>query len=457
MDNNTLAKNRILTAQIEAFASDGAGVCRVDGRAVFVKGALPGETWEIKLTKVTPAAVWAVGLQMLSASPDRREAPCPVYGKCGGCAALHMSYEAELRFKLSRVNEALRRIGGADLRITEILGAEKTEGYRNKSILNVAAGPDGPVAGFYRPRSHDVVPAESCLIQSELSCRAVRAVLDWMREHRIEPYSEADGKGQVRHIFTRCAFRTGEAMACVVTARGFGGGNNAALVDALRAACPELTGIVLCVNKSRGNTVLDGDFHTLWGSDTITEALCGLSFELSPLSFFQINPPQAEKLYAKALEYASPDGAGTVLDLYCGAGTISLCLARGAKQVIGAEIVPEAVENARCNALRNGIDNVRFICADASEAAARLQQEGVKPDAVVVDPPRKGLSPEVIGTIAAMAPARVAYVSCDPATLARDIKIFAEYGYLPAAGCCVDMFTHTAHVETVVLLQRENS
>ena len=455
MDNNAFTKNRILTAEIESFASDGSGVCRVDGRAIFVKGALPGETWDIKLTKVTPAAIWAIGLNRISDAPDRCVPSCPVYGKCGGCATLHMNYEAELRFKLERVNEALRRIGGTDFRITEILGSEHTEGYRNKSILNVAMGANGPVAGFYRPRSHDVVPAENCLIQSELSARAVRAVLDWMQENGIAPYNEENGKGQVRHIFTRCAFRTGEAMACIVTARGFGGVNNATLVDVLRAACPEVKSIVLCINKSRGNSVLGGDFYTLWGSDTITEELCGLRFELSPRSFFQVNPPQAEKLYAKALEYASPDGAGTVLDLYCGTGTISLCLAKGAKQVIGAEIVPEAVEDARRNAARNGIGNVRFICADASEAAVQLQRSGTKPDAVVVDPPRKGLTPEVIQAVAEMAPARVAYVSCDPATLARDIKIFAEYGYHPSAGTAVDMFTHTYHVETVVLMSRK--
>lgn len=450
----TLAKNQIYTAHMESWSSDGSGVCRIGGRAVFVKGAIPGELWEIKLVKVSASAVWALGLKLLEAAPERVTPSCPVYGKCGGCALLHMNYDAELRFKLERVNEAFRRIGGLDFRISEIIGAEKTEGYRNKSILAVGQGPDGPVAGFFRPRSHEIIPAPSCLLQSEISARVASAVLDWMRAEHIAPYDERSGKGQVRHIFTRCAFRTGEAMACVVTARGFGSGGNAALVEALRTACPELTSIVLCINKTRGNTVLAGDFHTLWGSDTIAETLCGLQFELSPLSFFQINPPQAEKLYQKALEYASPDGAGTVLDLYCGAGTISLCLAKGAKRVIGAEIVPEAIENAKRNAARNGI-NAEFICADASEAAAELYRQGIKPDAVVVDPPRKGLTPEVIDAIAGMAPTRVAYVSCDPATLARDLKIFAERGYLPVTGAAVDMFTHTHHVETVVKLQRQ--
>ena len=445
-------KNERFTARIDGWASDGSGVCRAGGRAVFVKGAIPGEEWELKLVRVTASAAWARGEKLLSPSPDRRAPACPVYGKCGGCALLHVDYPAELEFKRNRVNEALRRIGGLDFQISEILGAEKTEGYRNKSILAVAAGENGPVAGFFRQRSHEVVPAERCLLQTPLSAAAARAVLDWMREYSIEPYDEADGRGQLRHVFTRCAFRTGEAMVCVVTARGFGGEATRALTERLRAACPELTGVVLCVNKTRGNTVLAGEFHTLWGKDTITEELCGLRFALSPLSFFQINPPQAEKLYAKALEYASPDGAGTVLDLYCGTGTISLCLARGAKQVIGAEIVAEAVENARANAARNGITNARFLCADAAEAAETLRAEGVRPDAVVVDPPRKGLTPELIETVAAMAPARVVYVSCDPATLARDLRQFAALGYAPVEGVAVDMFTHTAHCETVCLL-----
>ncbi len=452
--NLRFVKNERFTAPIDGWSSDGSGVCRVGGRAVFVKGALPGETWELKLTRVTASAAWARGEKLLAPSPERRTPPCPVYGKCGGCALLHASYAAELDCKRTRVNEALRRIGGLAFQVSEILGAEKTEGCRNKSILAVAAGENGPVAGFFRQRSHEVVPAESCLLQTPLSAAAARAVLDWMRERAIAPYDEASGKGQVRHIYTRCAFRTGEAMACVVTARGFGGEATRALVEALRAACPSLTGIVLCVNKTRGNTVLAGDFHTLWGRDTITEELCGLRFELSPLSFFQVNPPQAERLYAKALEYASPDGAGTVLDLYCGTGTISLCLARGAKQVIGADIVPEAVADARKNAARNGVENARFLCADAAEAAETLRAEGVKPDAVVVDPPRKGLAPALIDTISEMSPARVVYVSCDPGTLARDLKRFAELGYAPNAGVAVDMFPHTAHVETVVLMSR---
>ncbi len=452
-----IVKNERFTARIDGWASDGTGVCHLDGRAVFVKGAIPGELWDLKLTKVAASAAWARGETLLEASPDRREPPCPVYGKCGGCALLHVDYRAELAFKLSRVNEALRRIGGLDFQISEILGAEKTEGYRNKSILAVATGEDGPVAGFFRQRSHEVVPAENCLLQTPLASAAARAVLDWMREYGIAPYDEASGSGRVRHVFTRCAFRTGEAMACVVTARGFGGEANAALVRALRAACPSLTSIVLCVNKTRGNTVLAGDFYTLWGADTITEELCSLRFSLSPLSFFQINPPQAEKLYAKALEYASPDGAGTVLDLYCGTGTISLCLARGAEKVIGAELVPEAVENARANAARNGLHNVEFLCADAAQAASELAKRGVRPDAVVLDPPRKGLTPALIETVTAMAPSRVVYVSCDPATLARDLKQFASLGYAPAAGAAVDMFTHTAHVETVVLMIRQKT
>ena len=450
-----LTKNSIHTARVESWGSDGDGVCRIGGRAVFVKGAIPGELWELKLVKVTASAAWGLGLRLLEPSPHRRIPACPVYGKCGGCALLHVDYETELRFKLERVNEALRRIGGVDFRIPEILPGMQTEGYRNKSILAVGALSDGrPAAGFFRARSHDIVPAARCLIQSELSGRATEAVLSWMEARKVEPYQEETGRGLIRHIFTRCAFRTGEGMACVVSAGGLLGADANALTEALRGACPELRSIVLCVNRSRGNTVLTGEFYTLWGSDAITEELCGLRFSLSPQSFFQINPPQAERLYDRALAYALPDGAGTVLDLYCGTGTISLCLARRAERVIGAEIVPEAIEDARRNAARNGIENVEFICADASETAELLCRQGTRPDAVVVDPPRKGLTPEGIAAIGEMAPARVVYVSCDPATLARDLRLFGEHGYVPTAGTAVDMFTHTAHVETVVQLKK---
>lgn len=450
----SLTKNQQYTVTIEGYTSDGAGVCRIGGRAVFVKGALLGEVWQIRIVKVSASAVYGKCGILIQASPNRIPPACPQFGKCGGCDLMHMTYEEELRMKCARVNDAIQRIGGLDFCVDGIIGAEQIDSYRNKAIYAVGTDKTGqPVTGFFRARSHDVMPVERCQIQPELSDRAAACLRQWMTAHRIPAYNEQTGRGTVRHLFVRCAMKTHDAMACIVTARGFGD-KTQSLVDALRKDCPELTSIVLCVNKTRGNTVLAGTFHTLWGQDGIEDSLCGLRFQLSPMTFFQINPPQAERLYQQALDYASPDGDNTVLDLYCGAGTITLCLARGAKRVIGAEIVPDAVENARANALRNGIDNAEFLCGDAAEAAAQLAARGLKPDTVVIDPPRKGLGDGVIDAIIKMAPQRVVYISCDPGTLARDLKQFSNEGYLPQRGMAFDLFPRCAHVETVVLMSR---
>lgn len=449
-----LIKNQIHTAEITGYSSTGAGVCRILGRAVFVDFALVGETWEVLILKVTSSAVFGKGVKLLQASPKRISPACPIFGKCGGCDLMHMSYEEELRLKLSRVNDAIHHVAGLDFRIDEIIGADEsnTLRYRNKAIFAVGQDESGQaITGFYRERSHTIVPAPDCLIQTELSVRCAAALCDFMDKTGTTAYDEKTGKGQLRHIFTRCSRKFPQSVACIVSARGLHE-NTEELVRCMREKCPELTGIVLCINKTAGNTVLAGNFHTLWGSDIIEDELCGLHFKISPLSFYQINPLQAEKLYMRALNYASPDGAGTVLDLYCGTGTISLCLARGAKFVYGAEIEPSAVDNARQNAAANGINNAEFILGDAGVAAKTLSQSGVMPDAVVVDPPRKGLSVDVIDEICTMSPARVVYVSCDPATLARDMKLFAECGYLPKKGTAVDMFPKTCHVETVILM-----
>ncbi|MGI6029335.1 MAG: 23S rRNA (uracil(1939)-C(5))-methyltransferase RlmD [Candidatus Heteroscillospira sp.] len=442
-----LAKNQLHTARVDSFSSQGFGVCRIDGRAVFLPGALPGELWEMKLLKVTASAVYAKGIKLLESSEHRTEPVCPVYGRCGGCELMHMDYELEKEFKLRRVNDAFAHIGGLDFRIKEILGDETRYRYRNKAIFAVGEG----VTGFFRGRSHDIVPVESCLIQSPIADAAAAALRAWMSANSVPAYDEETGRGCVRHIFVRSS-REGGAVACVVCARGLGA-KTQSLVKALTEAVPQLTGVVLNINKSRGNTVLAGDFHTLWGSELLEETLCGLRFSLSPLSFFQINPPQAERLYERAVQYAAPTG-GLVLDLYCGAGTISLCLARKADRVIGAEIVESAVMNARDSAGRNGIENAEFICGDAGDAARELLRRGEKPDAVVLDPPRKGLSEQVIDCVCGMEPERVVYVSCDCATLARDMKRFAGLGYLAQTGCAVDMFPCTHHVECVVLMSR---
>lgn len=452
-----LRKNQTYTVEIDGYSSSGAGVCRVNGRAVFVERALVNELWEILILKVTSSAAYAKGIKLLRPSPDRIAPPCPAFGKCGGCDLQHMSYDEELRFKLSRVNDAFARIAGMDFRADEILGADdKTrERYRNKAIYAIGSGEGGVVSGFFRERSHEIVPAPDCLIQTELSVRCAAALRGFMSKTGVTAYDEKSGKGQIRHLFTRCSVSYPQSVAVIVSAKGLHE-HTQALVDNLRSACPELTGIVLCINKTRGNTVLSGEYHTLWGSESIEDELCGLRFRISPQSFFQINPKQAERLYTRALEYAGTDGSETMLDLYCGTGTISLCLARRARYVYGVEIVEEAVINARENAERNGITNAEFFCGDAGDAAKMLAEQGVVVDAVVVDPPRKGLFPDVIDIIAEIAPQRVVYVSCDCATLARDMKRFAEHGYAPEKATAVDMFPRTSHVETVVSLVRKN-
>ena len=448
-----LQKNQIFSVVIEAYSSEGYGVCRIGGRAVFVPRAIVGETWRIRIVKVSASAVFARGEELISPSPARVKSDCPFFGKCGGCDLRHMSYEEELRFKLGRVNDALVHIGKQSLQADSILGSDSTERYRNKAIFAVSAVDGAAAYGFFRERSHQLIPIDKCLLQNELSERVADALVKFMNENAIPAYDEESGRGVVRHVFCRRAVNSSDAVACIVAARGFGSATGK-LVDALRQSCPELSGIVLNINKTRGNTVLSGDFYTLWGRADITDSLSGVRFNISPQAFFQINPPQAEKLYAKAVEYAAPTESSLVFDLYCGAGTISLCLARQAGQVIGAEIVPEAIENAKKNAEMNGISNTEFICADAGQAAAALAGRGLKPDTVVVDPPRKGMSEEAVAAVASMSPQRVVYVSCNPATLARDILRFNLYGYTLKKVTAVDMFPRTCHVETVVLLSK---
>lgn len=449
-----LKKNEIYEAAMTGFTSEGAGVCRIKGRAVFVPRALPGETWRVRIVKVTKTAVFGRGEERLTTSPERVEPDCPNFGRCGGCNLMHMSYECELQMKLDRVNDALRRIGGTEVRAERILGSERVEGYRNKAIYAVGEGENGPVAGFYRTGSHDIIPAPNCLLQTDEASKCAGAVVDWMRTNGVSAWNGRSGT--VRHVYTRRA-RDGTALCCVVTGRRLSPSLTRSLTEVLRIACPALTGVVECVNRTEGNTVLSGDFRTLWGSGTLRDRLCGFEFELAPQAFYQINPPQAERLYAQALEYALPERGGTVLDLYCGAGTISLCLSQRAERVIGAEIVPEAVENARANAERYGVTNAEFICADAGEAARELKSRGITPDAIVVDPPRKGMDAPALEAIASMQPDRLVYVSCDPATLSRDISRLRPLGYTPASALAVDMFPRTAHVETVAVLSRKSA
>ena len=450
-----LKKNEIFEVEIEAYSSEGSGVARIHGRAVFVPRTIAGERWRIVITKVTASAVYGRALEPVKLSPERREPECGNYLRCGGCSLWHMSYAEELRFKKQRVNDALKHIGQQTVQAESITGSDEIRRYRNKGIYAVRDIEGRACKGFFAPRSHELVPVTSCLIQSNIADKAADAVVRFLNDNGIRAYDEKTRRGLVRHVYVRCAVNSSDAVAVIVAGGGFGA-KTQKLVEFLRLSCPELTGIVLNVNKSDGNTVLAGSFHTLWGRDTVRDSLGGIVYELAPQAFYQINPPQAERLYKKAVEYAEPEDK-TVLDMYCGAGTISLFLAKSAKRVIGAEIIPEAVENARENARRNGIENAEFICADAFEAAERFLREGVRPEAIVVDPPRRGMDEAAVRSLCGMAPERIVYVSCNPATLARDIKVFASCGYALSRAEAVDMFPRTAHVETVCLLSKLQS
>ena len=437
-----------LSLTIQGYGTNGEGVARLpDGMAVFLPGAMKGETCLVQVDKVGRQAAWGHVLQVETPSPFRIESDCPYYVNCGGCALRHMTYDEELAFKGQKVQDCLTRIGGCSLPISAIYGAKNTERYRNKVQFPVA---DGAV-GYYQGGTHRVVDIPDCLLQPEIDTACRAAVKGWMERSHIPAYDERTGKGLVRHLFLRTN-SAGEALCCVV-ANGRRLPHQGELVDALQGAAPQLAGVVLSVNTKKTNVILGNEYHTLWGRDWLEEELRGRRFRLSVPSFFQVNREQTEVLYGRALELAALTGEETVVELYCGIGTISLTMAEQARQVIGVEVVPQAVADARENARRGGLgDKTRFECGDAAALAAQLEGEGVRPDVVVVDPPRKGLAPEAAQAIARMAPARVVYVSCDPATLARDVKRFAPLGYAPVRAEAVDLFPRTAHVESVLLL-----
>nr|WP_326186500.1 23S rRNA (uracil(1939)-C(5))-methyltransferase RlmD [uncultured Oscillibacter sp.] len=445
-----LRQNQIYTGTVEGYSSEGLGIVRLDGAVVFVPQAVRGETVDLKITKVMKTCAAGEIVRIHAPSPLRVKPECPHFGGCGGCDFQHLDYKEELWAKRQRVQDALARLGGTDLRVEEIIGAKNPTRYRNKSQYPVGA--DGSI-GFYRARTHQVVPITRCLIQSEVSDKTAKAVGDWMKRYKVSAYDETTGKGLVRHIYVRTNQR-GESLCCVVV-NGKRLPREPELAAMVLAAAPRTVGVVLNVNTRRGNVVLGDRYRTVWGRDFLMDTLCGLRFKLSVPSFYQVNRDQAEVLYGKALGFAALTGEETVLDLYCGTGTITLCLAKRAKRAIGAEIVAPAIADARENAVRNGVENAEFFCGDAADIAAKLEADGLRPDVITVDPPRKGLAPEVIASIAGMAPKRVVYVSCDPATLGRDIKIFAGLGYRAARACAVDMFPGTRHVESVVSLLPE--
>ena len=447
-----LAKNQEHTVTIEGYGEDGMGVARIDGRVVFVHGALRGEKCRVLILKTLRSVAFAKVLKVLEPSDARIAPDCPYFPRCGGCTYRHMRYEEELRLKRQRVQDNLSRIGGSTVEVEEILGAQDTLRYRNKAQYPVSK--DGAV-GFYRARTHEVIECEHCLLVKPEADAAAEALREYMQTCHVAGYDEKTGRGLVRHLYVR-SNAAGESLICVLV-NGDKLPKEDRLVGLLRAACPKCTGIVLGTNTKKGNVILGDRYRTLWGSDRLEDTLCGKTFRLSVPSFYQVNRAQAERLYAKAIEFAGLTGGETVLDLYCGAGTITLAMADRAKRVLGAEIVPEAIDDARENAACSGVQNAEFFCGDASDVAKKLARERLRPDVITVDPPRKGLAADVVESIAEMQPERVVYVSCDSATMARDVKRFAELGYTAVRACAVDMFPRADHVETVCLLSKLQS
>ena len=449
-----LVKNQIYETQITDYTAEGLGVAKIEGCAVFIPNAVAGERVRVRIEKL--GKTWAAGkiTEILEKSPHRVNRECPVAKQCGGCDFWHMDYEEESRLKAQRVLQALNRIGGESLEEMPILSALDIHSYRNKAQYPVSSKKGKAYAGFYKAGTHEIVENSRCLILPEAADRVKDAVIDYMNQYRINAYDEVLHKGLVRHIYVRRGAVSKQILVCLAV-NGRKLNHIPELIDRLKKI-PGFTTLVLAVNTRRGNAVLGDEFITLYGPGYIEDTLCGLQFRLSPRSFYQVNHHQAQRLYEAAIAQAQITKDDTVLDLYCGVGTITLAMAKAAGKVIGVEVVEQAVHDARENAQRNGIDNAEFFCADAGQAALELEKQGVHPDVVVVDPPRKGLNSDCIEALHKMSPRRIVYVSCDPATLARDVALLKERGYHLKSAQAVDLFPRCAHVETVVLLSRKD-
>ncbi len=451
-----MQKDDLITVTIEDLSSEGLGVGHYDGMAFFIKDTVIGDVAEAKIMKLKKTYGYARLTRLITPSPDRIAARCPVARQCGGCQIQAMSYPAQLRFKEAKVRNNLVRIGKFEHPPMEpIIGMEEPFRYRNKAQFPVGMSKDGRIiAGFYAGRTHAIIECEDCLLGVEENRVILDLVLEHMKEYHIRPYEELTGKGLVRHVMIRKGFATGAVMVClIVNADSLPHAD--ALVERLRTI-RGMASITLNINREQTNVIMGREIKLLWGQPYIEDMIGSVRFRISPLSFYQVNPLQTEKLYNKALEYAGLTGEETVWDLYCGIGTISLFLAQRAKQVYGVEIVPAAIEDAKANAALNGMTNAEFFVGKAEEVLPeKYEKEGITADVIVVDPPRKGCEESVLATMIQMAPKRIVYVSCDSATLARDLKYLCHHGYELTRCCPTDMFGNSVHVETVCCLVRE--
>lgn len=452
-----MKKDDLIELTIEDLGVDGEGIGKVDGMAIFVKDAVPGDRVQAKVMKMKKNYGYARLMQVLDPSPERTESRCAFARQCGGCQLQAMTYEAQLDFKAKKVWNHLIRIGGiTDLAKPEIIGMDDPWRYRNKAQFPFGTDKEGnPVTGFYAARSHNIIPCTECWLGVEENKVILEKILDHLKTYHISTYDEVSGKGLLRHVLIRKGFTTGEVMVCLIL-NGRTMPKLTELVDSLREV-PGMTSITINVNTKNTNVIMGTEMIFVWGQDYITDYIGNIKYQISPLSFYQVNPVQTKKLYETALEYADLKGNETVWDLYCGIGTISLFLAQKAGKVYGVEIVPQAIDDARQNAKLNGIKNAEFFVGKAEEVLPeKYEREGIYADVIVVDPPRKGCDTAALETMVKMKPERIVYVSCDSATLARDVKWLGERGYEVKKVKACDMFPGTVHVETVCLLVLRN-
>ncbi len=453
-----LVKNQIIPLTIERISSDGSGVGHWEGEAVFVPGTAPGDKLDARIVKDCKRYAFGIIERLDTPSPDRIPPDCPVAGPCGGCSLRHMSYAAELKAKEASVADALQRIGGLDVPVLPIIASPQADRYRNKVQFPVGRDKNGNACiGFYAGRSHRIVACHDCLLQPAVLNDIGWALCGLFDQYGIAPYDEAAGKGLVRHIFLRRGAHSGQIMVCLVCTK-LNIPHMDELVNALVREFPAVTTVLVNLNSEKTNVILGQKTRAVYGPGYIEDTLCDVPVRLGPLSFYQVNTPAAELLYGVAAEYAEPGAQDIILDLYCGMGTIGLSMAGRCRELVGVEVVPEAIESAKQNAARMGGDvaaKSRFFCADAGEAAARLAAEGLAPDIVMLDPPRKGCDEATLQAVVRMAPGRIVYVSCNPATVARDAAWLKENGYAPVKAQPVDLFPRTYHTEVVVQFNRK--
>ena len=449
-----VAKNEYYDVVFEDFTHDGAGVAKIDGFPIFVPNGLPGEKAKVKVVKVKKGYGFGRLIELYEKSEDRMDAACPIYKQCGGCQLQHIRYEGQLKAKYKHVKEVLARIGKIEhATVHPVLGMNDPWRYRNKAQVPVGEREGGLVAGFYKERSHDIIDMDACLIQQEMNDIVVQTVKQICEQYNIPAYNEQTHKGVLRHIMARYGATTKEVMVVLIT-RTEELPHKKKIVEAIVQRVPNVKSIVQNINPKRTNVIMGDHTRVLWGSEYMYDYIGDIRFAISARSFYQVNPEQTKVLYEKALEYAELTGKETVIDAYCGIGTISLFLAKNARKVYGVEIVPEAIADAKRNAELNGMTNVEFAVGEAEVIIPKWYEQGVRADCIVVDPPRKGCDESLLQTMITMRPKRIVYVSCNPATLARDLRILEDGGYKTIEVQPVDMFPHTMHVECVAKLER---